>query len=87
MTWLTATPLRIVRAFARMLARLTAEESLASVRRTMLARGGYSSHDARQILEDWQRTAAGATAPPARATPVTPDVLAHIGIRMVTSRG
>jgi hypothetical protein len=59
MTWLTRTPLAIIKVCVAMMPRLQAEESLSAVERTAIGSGSLKTSDAHAITRRWARTASG----------------------------
>jgi hypothetical protein len=80
MTWWTGVPRRVLRIFAAMIPRLTAEESLLAAERIAVGVGRLPRHDARALVSRWQRAARAGRE---RAQPITPVLLAASGIRVV----
>jgi len=57
LTWLTRTPLALVRACARMLPKLEAEEALDAVTRLTVGVGRLPARELRRVVDSWQRSA------------------------------
>jgi hypothetical protein len=77
MTWLSRTPIAVVRAMTQMKDRLEAEESLTTATRVSMGSGTMKSADAaRRQLRQWQRAAQ----PSRRPVKASPAVLAMIGV-------
>ncbi|MEZ5790509.1 MAG: hypothetical protein R3D34_06870 [Nitratireductor sp.] len=74
--WLETLPLALVRAFARMLPRLEAEETLRNWGTGSLAAGLVKPHEARRLRSQLSRAAGGNRKP----VPATPQGLAMIGV-------
>lgn len=76
-------PLGLVKAYARMVRRLTAEESLLEVERVRVAHGALSKDGQRRVLRRWRRDQ-GEGARPAAARPVVELAAVGIGFQRKT---
>lgn len=77
MTWLSRTPLLVLRAHVVMMHRLKAEESLTAMTEVAMGSGTKKADAAERQLRHWQRAARGGRQ---RAVAATPAALARVGV-------
>lgn len=75
----------MVRAFVTMLPRLQAQEQLDAIRAQALAFGGYAENDREEMMSTLRAAAAGEEIEDEEPTRATPELLAAMGIGIVSA--